>query len=160
MAATQREAAAALGITERRLRQWISEEGAPGKQADGTYDVDALRTWRANVLRDRQSKAEADGTETGRQLKEEKLKQERLKTARLQTEFQAKLGQLLPRRDYELFLSIALSGLSDWIDQLPDLIGGVCCERCRSSVPARLKTELDRRRHDLADELTRGPANQ
>ena len=158
MANTQREAAAALGITERQLRRWISEEGCPGRGADGTYNVAAIRTWRANALRARE-KPESESSSLGQKIKAEQLRQLQLKTARMTAEMQRELGKLLPRKDYELFLSQTLAGLSDWLNQLPEILEGICCSNCRTKIPGRLRTELDRRRNELADALQRGPVH-
>lgn len=151
----QQEAARRLGVTARALRDWIREPDFP--DIDAGYDLDAIRAWR-----NAHQKKGSPASDTQKKLKlaseGEKLKQAQIKTKRDQLNLQEREGELLPRAAWERFAATLLSSLADAADQLPDLIGGDCCPKCKKKVPPRLLKELDRLREQLAEDLKQTPA--
>lgn len=146
----QKQAAEALGVTPRTLRDWQNVDGFP--DCSRGYDVEAIRTWRqANERKGSEPERVAKQIKLG--VLAEKLKQMQLRTKKDQLDLDAKEGTLLPRKAIEQSAAVLLSALGDWCEQLPDLVAAIVSKKDQRKVRDRLKTELDARREQLADDL-------
>src|SRR3990167_1956606 len=153
--AEQKEAADKLGVTERTLRDW-REQHPDFPDCSAGYDLDAITAWRDRLAK--------KGSDRGTQMQTlkvaraaEALKRDKIRTRKEELHLQEQEKELLPRPSYELFLANILSGLADWCEQLPDLLAGECCKKCKKAIGPRIKAELDRRREQLAEDLKRSP---
>lgn len=151
----QKEAAEKLNVTARTIRDW-RDQHADFPDCSRGYDVDAIRAWIDRLAK--------KGSDRGTQMltiklarAAEALKRDKIRTRKEDLALQVQEGELLPRPGYELFLANILSGLADWCEQLPDLLAGECCKKCKPALGPRIKAELDRRREQLADDLKRSP---
>jgi len=94
LVASQKEAASALGVSPRTIRNWKHEGRYPARQ-DGAYDLEAIRAWRVEV---EAGKAEGD---TGESWKEQDAKWKarcRELTAALKTmDLRVRRGELIER---------------------------------------------------------------
>ena len=150
---TQKEAAAALGVTVRQLRNWLSEPWFPANgRGEGGYDVDAIRT-----ARDAEGRKGSEQSETRNKIRDaraaEQLKRERLRTRREELELQRDEGTLIPRDGVEVFASAFLTEFGDWCDQLPTFIARLVPAKAKKRVRAALQAELDQRRAAMRDTL-------
>lgn len=148
----QVEAARALGITDRQLRNWRNEADFP--DCSGGYDVAVISAWRDKHCLSG-SAGQLDMAEVKLAREREQLEIDRIKRARESLKLEAEEKELLPRRSWELFAATLLTNLGDWCEQLPDILAGVCTDDCREGVRERLAGELDDRRRDLREELGR-----
>lgn len=148
----QVEAARALGITDRQLRNWRNEADFPDCSAG--YDVAVISAWRDKHCLSG-SAGQLDMAEVKLAREREQLEIDRIKRAREALKLEAEEKELLPRRSWELFAATLLTNLGDWCEQLPDILAGVCTDDCREGVRERLARELDDRRRDLREELSR-----
>lgn len=153
----QKEAARILGVSPRTIRDWMRDYPNEVPDTSAGYDIDAWKSFRAAHGK----KGSPDG-QAMRKLKlaraAEALKRDKLKTRHEELDLDVKESGLLPRQSFELFLANILSQHADWCEQLPDIIGGSCCKKCKKTIPAALKKELDRRREQLAEDLKRSPS--
>jgi hypothetical protein len=155
----QAAAARRLGISTRTLQRYAKDPGFPDCSAG--YDVAAIRQWEALHGK---SKGESrnKAVELDLRTKHWRAKQERLKARRMQVQLDEQEGELLPRPAVELAIAQILTTLSDWADQLPDLIGMQCCRKCRDRVEQRLKSEFHSGQETAANLLAAidaGPRN-
>jgi hypothetical protein len=148
--AEQKQAAKALGISDRALRLWMREASFP--DVSRGYDLAAIRAWRETNKRSG-SEAREQAQQLHLALKKEKVAQEAIKTAQMERKLAEQEGELLPRETQELAIAQIGTKSGDCLDQMPDLIFGACCKNCRERVAKRLKEELDRWRSDLAESL-------
>ncbi len=139
---TQRDAANALGISDRQLRTWLQEPDFPHR-ADGKYDLQKIRAWqeisgrkgsaideqvkkiRARTLH---AKMRAAESEAGKREREEAIAE----------------GNILERDEYELFVAQSLTLLRDNMLSIPD--------RVARFVPAKLRPKV---RKEVADEIAK-----
>jgi len=150
----QKEAAELLGVSSRTLRDWQAardENGFP--DCSSGYETEAINAWR----RDNQRKG-SETSEAAKNIKlgtaAEKMKQARFDTRLKEMEVGKEEGTLLPRKAVEQSAAVILSSLGDWCEQLPDLIAQICPnKKSAEKVRTRLKSELDRRREQMADDL-------
>ena len=146
----QKEAARALGTSDRNLRLWLREPTFPDCAAG--YDLAAIKQWRDENKR-AGSEARQDAHDLQTALKREKLVEAEIKNQQSRLKLAEREGELLPRETLERALSMIATKACDGLDQLPDLIRGECSKKDRDRVAARLKKELDKWRTDLSTEL-------
>jgi DNA-binding transcriptional MerR regulator len=146
----QKQAAKALGISDRALRLWMREASFP--DVSRGYDLAAIRAWRETNKR-AGSEAREQAQQLHLALKKEKVAQEAIKTAQMERKLAEQEGELLPRETLELAIATIGTKSGDCQDQMPDILRGVCCKTCRDRVSERLKKELDRWRTDLVEAL-------
>lgn len=153
----QKEAARILGVTPRTIRDWMRDYPNEVPDTSAGYDIDQWKAFRESHGK----KGSPDG-EALRKLKlarqAEALKRDRVKTRHDELNLEVKEGTLLPRQSHELALASVLASLADWCEQLPDIVGGCCCKKCKKTIPKELKNQLDRCREQLAEDLKRSPS--
>lgn len=147
----QKELARLLGVTPRTVRNWLQDPAHPDI-ARG-YDVAAWREFQRRFEKGGSETAK-EATRLGLDLKSQRVEQERLRTRQMELKLQEQERELLPRRAQELAIATILTNLGDKLDQLPDLIAGDSCPKCRPRIRSRLKAELDSARSELADSLS------
>lgn len=152
----QVDAAKSLGITPRSLREWEKEPDFP--DCSRGYNTEAIQQWRQE--NDRKG-SEVDSTKKRIQIGilAEKMKQAAIKTKMDTLAMEAAEGKLIPRKGVEQTAQIILSSLSEWCDQLPDLIAAQLPKKYQAAVAKDLKRELDKRRVELASELKSLPGD-
>lgn len=151
----QKEAARVLGVTDRTLREWRTDH-PDFPDCSAGYDTDAITAWR-DAHAKKGSETDSAMLKLKLAQKAEELKQARIETQTKEHKLKVTEGELLPRPAYELFLATILASHADWCEQLPDLLAGDCCKKCKKSLAERVKKELDRRREQLAEDLKRSP---
>lgn len=144
------------GVTTKTVYNW-RKAGLPhtGRVGAYVYDLDKTDPFVEQLRTFSGDDESPDGINAA--LKKERLKQLQIRTAGMTADLEARHGELLPRRGCELFATTLLTTLGDWCEQLPELLAGECCPKCKTRIEKRLRGELDNRRNDIADELTSGP---
>jgi hypothetical protein len=148
-------AATLLGITERQLGNWSQEAWFPeaGRPADG-WNIPAILE-----ARDAMGRKGSEHSTTSKEVRLStdvaKLSQAELKARNEKLKLQEREGDLLPRRAWELFAATVLTAISDWCEQLPDLIAADFPKCHRAKLRKRLQQELNRKRRELRDDLER-----
>jgi hypothetical protein len=150
---SQKVAAEQLGITATALRQWMREPGFPDSSAG--FDLVAIRAW-VQAKNRKGSSLDDKLTEIKVAREMQRLRLDKARADKAERHDKVDLGELLPRRKWELFAATLLTHLGDAADQLPDLLAAICCPDCAAKVRPRLADELDAWRNDTADELRRG----
>ncbi len=144
------EAARALGVDERTLRRWRHDPTFPN--CDSGYHLEAIKKWR-----DENKRSGSDARDQAQQLqlalKREKVSQEEFRTRQMGLKTAEQEGQLLPRETIERAIAEIGTRSGDCLDQLPDIIRGVCSKKDQERVVTRLKQELDKWRTDLCTAL-------
>lgn len=152
----QVEAADILDVSARTLRDWSRLPGFP--DCSTGYDTDAIQRWRQDNER-KGSESDSTSKKLKLALLAEKLKQASVETKLASLKLETAEGTLIPRKGVELTAQVILSSLSEWCDQLPDLISGILPKKHRQVVANELKRELDKRRVELAAELRSLPGD-
>jgi DNA-binding transcriptional MerR regulator len=147
---TQLEAAQRLGVEDRTLRRWMKNPGFP--ECSAGFDIQAIRAFLAHQNKPA-AELRSEYLEHDVSIKRDRAEQERIKTANMRHEFLENEKQLLPRRAVELSIALILTRLRDWAEQLPDLVDGHCCRKCRPALGKHLKEELGRVQTEAARDL-------
>ncbi|GEM_PF-1887540 len=156
---TRELAARFLGVTGQALALWTKENWFdPAWKTrvgpDDCYNIVAIR-----AARDAMGRKGSEQSETTKRLKldldREKLKQSEIATGEKQLGLRQREGDVIERRAVELHFATLLTALSDWCDQIPELIAADVPRRHAPRIKKRLQGELDRRRHRLRNDLER-----
>lgn len=152
----QTEAAESLDVSARTLRDWSRLPGFPDSSRG--YDIAAIQQWRQENER-KGSESDSATKKLKLALLAEKVKQASVDTKLANLKLETAEGTLIPRKGVEQTAQIILSSLSEWCDQLPDLIAAQLPKKYQAAVAKDLKRELDKRRVELASELKSLPGD-
>lgn len=138
----RKEAAAALGVTDRQLGNWRHEDWFPADAVSGNqWDAEKIRRARDGVGR-----KGSDASNLSQQLtlaiKSEQLRQERVASRRAEMVLAKEEGKLILRDAFETFVVAVLSQLRRLQDQLPDLVASGLPEAVGEQVRASITREL------------------
>lgn len=131
-------AAAAIGVDQRTLKDWLSA-GCPGKK-NGTYDLDSIRAWRA-ATRKKAPTQEGDRArwETRKARAEARTKELELRLRR---------GQLIRVATAAQIVKQQIAEVRAHLDQLPDYV----CTAVKLSAESQRRLR-DKTRDKVADLL-------
>jgi hypothetical protein len=148
----QKQAAAALGISDRALRMWMTEPGFP--DCSSGYDVDIIRQWRDERNR--------KGSETSDQLQKlrvamaaQKLRHQKAVADRKEREEEMALGNILPRDELEVALREIIQLTRDEMLALPQLLSRLVPKKHQAKVLAECKKEVEKRMTAFARRVER-----
>lgn len=138
----RKQAASALGVTDRQLGNWRKESWFPADAVSGNqWDVKKIER-----ARDEHGRKGSQASNLNQQLtlaiKSEQLRQERVNSRRLEMSLAKEEGKLIPREAFETFVVTVLSQLRRLQDQLPDLVVSGLTEEMSERVRESLKREL------------------
>ncbi len=158
---TRKQAAALLGITERALADWVKEPwfpraavGQDGRGNNRNWDVAAIRRARDVAGRKGSDPQLEIATRRAKAMKAvEDAKKAQIENDLRRLKLNREQGELVPRQALELFSATVLTSLSDWCEQLPDIIAGELPQKHRKRIHGRLKEECDHRRRQMALDL-------
>ncbi|HEX4070865.1 MAG TPA: hypothetical protein VHX68_06830 [Planctomycetaceae bacterium] len=146
----QKEAARILGTTDRSLRNWMRDPSFPDWSSG--YPIEQIKAW-AEEHRRTGSDAREQAQKLQLALKEEKVAEAQIRNEQRRLELAKQQGELLPRETVERALSLIATRATDILDQMPDIIRGVCSKKDQDRVARRVQQELDKWRIDLANAL-------
>lgn len=149
----QKQAARALGTTDRTLREWAKEPWFPQDAVSGgVWDVEKIR-----AARDAEGRKGAPESNHSRMLdlalKAERLKQARDESRLSEIRVKQREGALIPRFAFEAFTTTLLASIGQLCDQLPDIVTGELPEEIREQARAAITRELDTWRHTTRHRL-------
>jgi len=149
----RKQAATALGITDRQLGNWSKEDWFPAAGRSGDqWHVSAIR--RARDEQGRKGSPQNSRREEIRDKREQAKLAKELAEARLKgLAVKSREGELMPRSALELFGSTLLTELGDVLEQLPDLAGKQVSEEFRETIRAYLRKELNNARDGIRRKL-------
>jgi DNA-binding transcriptional MerR regulator len=151
---TQAEAAKALGITPRRLRQWEREPTwQPAWRSAEGYDVDALLLARAERVAITDDEV-AKRRRTADMLRaEERARQEAVRTERVLRESQIAAGLWVERERVELLLAEAIAVARERVMQLPTRLARQVPTKVRARILLELTSECTHILTQLAEDF-------
>lgn len=162
----RKQAASALGVSDRQLGNWRKESWFPADAVSGNqWDVERIRRARDDHGR-KGSQASNLSQQLSLAIKSEQLRQERVNSRRLEMVLEKDEGKLIPREAFETFVVVVLSQLRRLQDQLPDLVASglseETAERVRQSISRELLLWTQQTRQTIDEETRKldgeGPA--
>ena len=114
--ASQKRAAALLGITDRNLRFWMQEPGFP--DCRGGYNLPAIRAWR-EVHERKGSQTGAQGTQLNQALKLQQFRLSKAKADRAEREERERQKDILSRAEAETTIMEIITTARDLLAGLP-----------------------------------------
>mgnify|MGYP000871544900 CR=1 FL=1 len=156
-ATTQKSAAKALGVNVRSLREWERAAWFPsdGRTADG-WDVDAIKSARAAAgleASDARGAELAEARANAGAIREGRKRLDGIRAEILSIRNGLASKTLLVRRESDIALAEILTCLRDELEQMPELIGRLCCRTCRPRFERALDEAFTKRQNAAPDRL-------
>lgn len=146
----QRQAAALMDVTPRRMRQLDSEtDDPPQRNEQGQYPCEDFGRWMRDQWRKSVGFAE-DGTAYDYDQEKARLTHHQANAAA--QEDQRKRGELIPAADVQQYWSDIVSNARSRLLSLPSRIAGVCAGKDQSTIEAEARAII----HEVMAELASG----
>lgn len=146
--ASQKEAAATIGVSAKSLRNWSKEPGFP-RRADKQYDTDAIKSWHHGRKRQAELDAEAkEAREIRRQDNIESLRAKRLTNEEKELKLALKRRELQPSSVTAELLQIVCTEFRNGIEKLQKA-GIVNAATMMTESLKAAQTKVDRRLGEL-----------